>query len=107
MNAISEDVVTILYMLKNLEDLEDHFSPLLIRANIRIISDILLLHYSSLYMSNCIGVALLAVNGICLFGQLNGIWGSKHPRPPKISETIKGMTVMLVSIGRHKINKNF
>ena len=34
----------------------------------------------------------LTVNGICLFRQLNGIWGMETP-PLEISGTTKGMTV--------------
>ena len=34
---------------------------------------------------------LLKINGICLFGQLNGIWGAENP--PKITKAKKGMTM--------------
>ena len=37
-------------------------------------------------------LGILAVNGICLFLQLNGIWGGGST-PPKISGTTKGMTM--------------
>ena len=47
---------------------------------------------------------------ICIFCQLNGIWGVV-PTPPKISGTTKGMTMnfyqMLVFIRRHEIKKFF
>ena len=37
------------------------------------------------------------VNGICLFRQLNCIWGSLEHPPPKISGTAKGMTMKFQS----------
>ena len=50
---------------------------------------------------------ILTVNGICLFWQLNGIWGGVVPPPPKISGTTKGMTMkFLPDVGIHKGARN-
>ena len=51
-------------------------------------------------------LCLLTVNGICLFWQLNGIWGVVPP-PPKNSGTTKGMTMkFLPDVGIHKEARN-